>query len=95
MAESGHSAISFARLIKASTIDGYDEDELELDTLVDEFNSNDFSFLLGASFNFSKNIGVNLRYTRFLNKLLNSAKLGINAPSLRSYFLTFRVEYTI
>ncbi len=90
-----HTGISFARLINASTIDGYEDDELELDTLVDEFNSNDLSFLIGASFNFSRSIGVNLRYTRFINKLLNTKTLGINAPSLRSYFLTFRLEYTI
>lgn len=88
-----HAGVSYGRLIKASTLDAYVDDQVDLEDLSDSFNSNDLSWIIGASIYFSKHFGMTLRYTRFVNKLFNPAKAGINGPALRSYFLTFRFEY--
>lgn len=88
-----HAGLSYGRLIKASTVDAYLEDQVDLEDLSDSFNDNDFSWIIGASIYLSRHFGMTLRYTRFINKLFNPSKTGINAPALRSYFLTFRFEY--
>jgi hypothetical protein len=88
-----HGGLSYGRLIKASTVDAFQDDPLDLELLADSFNNNDLSWIIGGSIFFTKNVGITVRYTRFINKLLNPSKLGINAPALRSYFLTFRADY--
>lgn len=88
-----HAGLSYGRLIQSSTVDAFVDDPLDLELLSDSFNDNDLSWIIGASLFFSKNVGMTIRYTRYINKLLNPADLGINAAALRSYFITVRGEY--
>ena len=88
-----HGGLSYGRLMSASTFDQFDEDEAELDLLVDEFNKNDLSWLLGASFYFNENLGLTIRYTRYITPLWKAPEDSSGLFSLRSYFITFRTEY--
>lgn len=88
-----HGGISYGRLIKASTVDAFLDDPLDLELLADSFNNTDLSWIIGGSIFFTQSFGITVRYTRYINKLLNPSKLGINAPALRSYFITFRADY--
>lgn len=85
--------LSYGRLIEASTFDQYNEVDADLDTLVDEFNENDISWLLGFGFRLSQRFAISFRYTRSINLLLNATKKELNTFSLRTYFLSFRGEY--
>lgn len=90
-----HAGLSYGRLISANTSDEFEDplNPIDIDDFAEMFNDNDFSWILGGSYFFSKKMGVTLRYTRYLNNLLNPQKLGFNGNKLRSYFLTFRLEY--
>lgn len=85
--------ISAGRLIEASTFDAFNESEMDLDSLAMEFNQNDLSWLLGFGFRLSNRFIISARYTRSITLLLNAEKKGINANSLRVFFLSFRGEY--
>jgi hypothetical protein len=84
---------SYGRLIEASTFDHYNTGDADLDLLVDEFNQNDVSWLLGFGFRLSKRFMITARYTRSITLLLNARKKNLNRHSLLPYFLTFRGEY--
>lgn len=90
-----HGGLAFGRLISASIVDDYHSDGVALDSLVDEFNSNDISFLLGFGIRTNAHWMFSFRYTRSINLLLNAEKKDLNAPDLRPYFLSFRVEYIL
>jgi len=80
----GHLGFSYAALVSS-------KGNSELYTF-DEFSKNDFSYLIGATYKFTMNWALTIRYTRALNKLLkdNALKTGY----LLSYFWTIRTEYT-
>lgn len=61
---------------------------------VEEFNPNDVSYLMAATFFASKKVGYSIRYTNSLNFLLNDAERP-EFGRLRSFFLTFRVVYIL
>jgi len=84
---------SYGRLISSTVYDNFNSDEGDLNALQEYFNENDFSFLLGFGFRLSQRIGIQFRYTRSLNLLLNAEKEGLNTYPLRPYFLTFRGEF--
>ncbi len=87
----GHAGISVSRLISASVMDptGVNDDVLE-----ENFETNELSWLIGGGIRFSKNIGFTLRYTRALGLSYEDDSSG-QTIALRSYFLTFRLEYTL
>lgn len=51
----------------------------------------DFSYLVAVGMNFTKNIGVSIRYTRSLTPIFGPTAWG--TERMLSYFLTFRTEY--
>ena len=55
----------------------------------EEIQESDLSYVLGAGYQFTKRIGISLRYTRSLIDLYRPED-----ASLISYFLTLRAEYT-
>lgn len=55
----------------------------------EEIRDSDLSYVLGAGYQFTKRIGMSLRYTRGLIDLYRPED-----ASLISYFLTLRAEYT-
>ncbi|MBX2814360.1 MAG: PorT family protein [Saprospiraceae bacterium] len=59
---------------------------------VDEFNPNDVSYLLGATYFGSSRVGYSFRYTNSLNFLLNDRERP-EFGRLRSYFLSFRILF--
>ena len=85
--------LSVGRLIQARTFDHFNPDDENLDNLVDEFNENDLSWLLGFGINANENLGFSFRYTRSLTLLLNAQKKNLTIPSLRPYSISFRAEY--
>lgn len=76
--------LSYGNMINISSSNSF------FDNVIDEFGTNDVSFLLGATFKFTQNIGFTARYTRSLTNLYNSEFL---VRPLLGYFLTFRFEY--
>ena len=75
---------SYANLFQRSSQNSFFEEEVE------QFKKNDVSFLIGAGFQFTRHIGISMRYTRSINNLFNDPSL---VRGLLGYFLTFRVEY--
>jgi hypothetical protein len=90
-----HGGLAFGRLISASIVDDYHSDGVDLESLVDEFNANDISFMLGFGIRTSVHWMFSFRYTRSINLLLDADKKDLIAPDLRPYFLSFRVEYIL
>ena len=84
---------SYGRLISSSVYDNFNDGEGDLETLEQYFNVNDFSLVLGFGFRLSRRIGIQFRFTRSMNLLLDPDKHGINTYPLRPYFLTFRGEF--
>ncbi len=79
----GQFGFSYATLFSTTgQTDLYDFDALQ---------SNDFSYLLGASYSFTKHWSLTVRYTRAINKLLKDDSL--RTGFLLSYFWTIRTEY--
>jgi hypothetical protein len=88
-----HGGLSYARLISASTFDYYHSSDMSLDLLVPYFNENDISWFIGVDYRMSQHWGLAGRYTRGITPLLSPEKHDLSAPTLISYFLTFRFEY--
>ena len=84
---------SYGRLLNVTTSDNYNDGEDDLDALVEFFNENDFSWLLGFGFRLSKRFEIQFRYTSSINLLLNAEKHELNTFSLRTFFITIRGEY--
>ena len=84
---------SYGRLLSATTSDNFNAPGDDLETLVDFFNENDFSWLVGFGFRLGSRIGIQLRYTSSINLLLDAEKEGLNTFSLRPFFLTLRGEF--
>ena len=79
------SGLSYGRLVRNKIT------YIDVETLADTFNSNDISFLVGATFFANSNWGWSLRFTSSINPLLNNKDPGNqNFSRLRGYFLTFR-----
>jgi opacity protein-like surface antigen len=72
--------------------------QLKVPPVVDEtqFMKNDFSYILGLGLQFTKNIGMSLRYTRSLHDMLdyNLPEPDGRNLTFRGYFITGRLEYT-
>lgn len=90
---SAHAGLSYGRLISARTFDYYNQPEQSLDNLVPYFNDNDLSWLVGLSYQMSKEWGITGRYTREIIPLLSPEKHNLALERLLSYYLTFRLEY--
>jgi outer membrane receptor protein involved in Fe transport len=57
----------------------------------ENFKKQDFSWLLGVGYQFSKRIGLGLRYTSSFLKIYNDPDL--EKDILKSYFITARMEF--
>ena len=72
--------------------------QLKVPPVVDEnqFKKNDISYILGLGFQFTKNIGLSLRYTRSINDMLDYNLPEPDGRNLRfrGYFITGRLEYS-
>ncbi len=84
---------SYGRLLSASTSDNFNAPGDDLETLVDYFSEDDFSWLVGFGFRLGQRIGIQFRYTSSINLLLDAEKEGLNTFSLRPYFITLRGEF--
>lgn len=84
---------SYGRLISASILDNFNDTENNLAGLVEYFNENDVSWMLGFGFRLSKRIGIQFRYTSSITLLLDPEKHELNTEALRPYFITFRGEF--
>jgi hypothetical protein len=62
-----------------------------IDQYLDQIKEHDISFLCGVGYMFTSKVGVSLRYTRALSKLLVNPNL--QNGGLLSYFITLRGEY--
>lgn len=80
----GHLGLSYASLISST---GQNEDYNR-----DEFGKADLSYIVGASFNFTKKWALTARFTRSLTKLVEDETL-MPKFYLLSYFWTIRAEY--
>ncbi len=78
-----HAGLSFGRLIRANTNDF-------TFYVPEDFNKNDFSILLGATYLFNKNWGGTIRFSRSVN---NAVAKEVNKDALLGHSLTFRLEY--
>lgn len=69
--------------------------QLEIPPVVNEedFRSHDVSFILGAAIQFTKNIGLSVRYTRSLFDMLQTTLDDGREIKFRGYFITTRMEY--
>ena len=83
---SGDIGISLGRLFSATTT------EEVTDFAPETFETTDISYLLGASYSFTKNLSVTVRHTRSFTRLLDDP--AIFDRFLLSYFWTIRTEYT-
>lgn len=90
---SAYGGFSYGRLMDAQAVDYYNPVEVNYDELVQYFNENDVSWLLGVDYRMSPRWGMTFRYTRGITPLLNPEKYDLNTERLLSYFLTFRVGY--
>ncbi len=84
---------SYGRLLSATTSDNSNDGEDDLDFLVDFFNDNDFSWLLGFGFRLSRRFEIQMRYTSSINLLLDAEEHELNTFSLRTFFISIRGEY--
>ncbi len=74
--------LSFGRLISTSSIGDFEN------PILDGINKNEISWLLGATYFFRENTGVNLRYTHGINRLHNDF-----TQRFRSFLLSLRLKY--
>lgn len=83
-----YAGLSFGRLISSTT------NSIIWEPFLIQFNKNDFSWLAGATFNTRPNLGLGIRYTRFITRLYKPALTGPGlARPLQSFFLTFQAVY--
>lgn len=83
----GFAGLSAGRLFSVKNALGDD------DINSDNFLKNDISYLIGAKFMFSKNIGITGRYTRSVFRMYRNPDDG--SKSLIGYFLNFSLFYKI
>lgn len=69
--------------------------QLEVPPVVNEedFRSHDISYVLGAAVQFTKNIGLSVRYTRSFFDMLQTTLDDGREINFRGYFITTRMEY--
>jgi len=58
----------------------------------DHFNTHDLSWLAGIGLNFTKKLGMKLRYT---SSMVDLHQKEAELPKFKSYFLTLRAEITL
>lgn len=68
-----------------------DSNENSIGPFLDRLKSHDVSFIVGAAYMFTPKIGLNLRYTRSLYKMLSDD--DFETGGLLGYFVTLRGEY--
>lgn len=89
---------SFSRLLSSSIREAQNRPLKELEvpyrTLEDNLKSNEISVVLGATYYFSKHIGIGLRHSYALTPLFNTDDFPeITNNSLRSYYLSLQAVY--
>lgn len=84
---------SYGRLLNVTTSDNHHDGDDDLDALVEFFNDNDFSWMLGFGFRLHKRFEIQFRYTSSITLLLDAEKHELNTFSLRPFFITIRGEY--
>lgn len=68
--------------------------EDSFNALLDQFNENDFAFVIGGKINLNKNLGIGLRHFYALNTMYESATLTPDRiQRLRNYFLNTHIVY--
>ena len=81
-----HAGLSYGYLMNITSANGlYEQD-------INEFNTNDISWLIGPSYSISPRWTFTARFTRSFTKLFKSNNF-INTDSLVSYFWTLRAEF--
>ena len=84
---------SYGRLMSQSVRDNFNDGEENLNNLVDDFNKNDFSWLIGFGFRLNRRIGLDFRFTRSITLLYDAPANNVERPSLRPYFISARTEF--
>lgn len=91
MAEAG---LSYGRLL-SSEVEG-DLGTIGTEELVDAFNQNDISWLIGVGYRFSYRTGIRLRYNRSITKLFKTQDHpDINYNDLVPYHLSIQMTYKL
>ena len=86
-----HGGFSYGRLIRTVV-----EDESPASNLVlasEQFNKNDVSFMLGATFFTGPHLAFTFRWSRSLGVLYFNDFNNINLPSLQNHLISFRTLY--
>lgn len=88
-----HGGLSYGRLFETEI-----EDESLTSPLVqlgDEFNEDDISIVLGATYFANEHFGFTVRWSRSLNLLYRNESTNLNARSMRGKFITFTMAYIL
>ncbi len=85
-----HGGFSLGRLFKTGIVD----DSGVLTSYEDLLRKNDLSLLGGFTYKINQHWGVGARYTSALTRL-SKGDGSDTLPDLQSYFLSFRIEYSI
>lgn len=80
---------AYSRLINATAAGATNEHEGE----VENFNDDDFSFVIGAEYFINPKISISARWVTSINLLYNNEKHNPNLMGLRGHFLSFRTNY--
>ena len=86
-----HGGFSYGRLIRSEAEDETAGSNLEV--AAQNFNKNDASFMLGATFFTGPHLGFTFRWSTSIGPLYFNDSQNINVPSLRSYLISFRTVY--
>jgi hypothetical protein len=95
-----HLGFSYGRLLKSSTSISVQNASLPLleTELLNKFNPQDVSFIIGWSQLFTERIGITIRHTSSISLLYKNPDYRINLEGfkyLRPYFLSFHVFYNL
>jgi hypothetical protein len=80
---------AYSRLINSAAAGNTNEHETE----IENFNDDDFSFVIGAEYFISPKFSISARWVTSINLLYNNEKHNPNLNGLRGHFLSFRTNY--
>jgi hypothetical protein len=86
-----HGGFSYGRLVRTAVDD--DSPVSNLSQASEQFNKNDVSFILGATFYTGPHLAFTFRWSRSIGVLYFNDFNNINLPSLQNHLISFRALY--